>query len=162
MTTSGRFFAFACFLVLVAVGGFWSKANSSHAAVSAENKAAAVPVEPDMHEFMEYVFQPTFKRLKPAMATAPADNKVWKAIKADALILAEAGNLLLMREPEADAADVADWIKHSVEVRGFGGDLYRAAKAKDHATARKHYEAMVENCNACHHQFAGGEHILAP
>ncbi len=159
MATSGRFFVFTCLLLLIAVGGLWSQTTSSQAAVAANDKGTTVPVEPDMHEFMEYVFQPTFRRLKPAMATAPTDNKVWKAIKADALILAESGNLLLMRKSEAD---VADWIEHSVQVRDFGGDLYRAARAKDHPTARKHYEAMVENCNACHHQFAGGEHILAP
>jgi hypothetical protein len=45
------------------------------------------PVEMDMHEFMEYVFQPTYKRLKSSMASEPADN-VWKGIKSDALILA--------------------------------------------------------------------------
>ncbi len=34
-----------------------------------------VPVEDSMHEFMEYVFQPTYLRLKQSMAAAPADNK---------------------------------------------------------------------------------------
>ena len=159
MTTAFRFFLFACLLMLVAAGGVWSQSSSTQAAVSSEKKDAAVPVEPDMHEFMEYVFQPTFRRLKPAMSVVPADKKAWKAIKADALVLAEAGNLLLIREPKDE---VADWVEHSVQVREFGGQLYRAAKAKDHATARKHYESMVKNCNACHHQFAGGEHILTP
>lgn len=159
MAISGRLFVLTGLLLLTAVGGLWSQTISSQAAVAAHDSSATVPVEPDMHEFMEYVFQPTFRRLKPAMATAPPDNKVWKAVKADALILAESGNLLLMREPKED---IADWVKHSVEVRDFGAELYRAARAKDHTAARKNYEAMVENCNACHHQFAGGEHILTP
>jgi len=159
MTIHGRFFVYASFLLLIVVCGLWSETTLSHAAVTTDDKTATVPVEPDMHEFMEYVFQPTFRRLKPAMATAPTDNKIWKAIKADALILAEGGNLLLMREPQDD---IADWMNHSVEVRDFGGEFYRAARAKDHTTARKHYEAMIESCNACHHQFANGEHILAP
>mgnify|MGYP002623403585 FL=1 len=127
------------------------------AAAAAQN--GIEPVEPDMHEFMEHVFQPTFKRLRTAMAAEPADNAVWKAIKADSLILAEGGNLLLMRTPTDDAAD---WAKHSVHVRDFGSHLYRAAKTKDFPAARKGYESMVTNCNACHHQFAGGEHILKP
>jgi len=144
---------------LVACGWLWSESATQNAVAAEEASDAAEPVEPDMHEFMEYVFQPTFKRLKPAMAEAPADNAGWKAIKADSLILAEGGNLLLSRQPDEDAAD---WVKHSVQVRDFGGQLYRAAKAKDYEAARKHYTSMVQNCNACHHQFANGEHILAP
>ena len=93
------------------------------------------------------------------MGAAPVDNQAWKSIKADSLILAEGGNLLLIRQPEDDATD---WVKHSVQVRDFGGQLYRAAKAKDYPSARRSYESMVTNCNACHQQFAGGEHILTP
>lgn len=159
MTSKLHILSFASVMSLAAAGWLWSEAMTVQAAPTAEANDAAQPVEPDMHEFMEYVFQPTFKRLKPVMAAAPADNAGWKAIKADALILAEGGNLLLIRQPKEDAAD---WVKHSVQVRDFGGQLYRAAKAKDYTTARKHYESMVQNCNACHNQFAGGEHILTP
>ena len=160
MVSPLRFFALTGLLTLVATGWQWSRSTVVHAAVpSSDAQDVAEPVEPDMHEFMEYVFQPTFRRLKQAMAGTPADNQAWKSIKADSLILAEGGNLLLIRPSEDDAAD---WVKHSVEVRDFGGQLYRAAKAKDEQLARKHYEAMVQNCNACHEQFAGGEHMLTP
>ena len=117
------------------------------------------PVEDDMHEFMEYLFQPTYKRLKVSMAEEPADKKGWKAIKSDALILAEGGNLLLAHVPDTDGAD---WTKHSVVVRRHGGDLYRAAKAKDYAKATGSYRLMIEHCNACHKQFENGKHILEP
>lgn len=123
------------------------------------NAAEPTPVEPDMHEFMEYVFQPSFKALKPAMASEPADKKGWFAIKSNSLILAEGGNLLLIREAQTDAED---WAKHSYEVRDYGGNLYRAAQAKDYTAAKKSYQSMVKSCNACHEQFAGGEHILSP
>ncbi len=128
-------------------------------AAEPESSDAPTPVEPDMHEFMEYVFQPTFKQLKPAMAAEPENNQGWKTIKAGSLILAEGGNLLLIRQPEKNAAD---WTKHSTEVRDFGGKFYRAAQAKDFEKASQNYKSMVQSCNACHHQFAGGEHILTP
>ncbi|MFV0444166.1 MAG: hypothetical protein ACK5Q5_11410 [Planctomycetaceae bacterium] len=145
----------------LALAACWLSAPESRslAAPAKESAASTKPVEPDMHEFMEYVFQPTFKRLKPAMAAAPADNAGWKGIKADSLVLAESGNLLLDRQPEEEGAD---WVRHSASVRDLGGQLYRAAKAKDFATAKSHYEQMVKSCNACHEQFAGGEHILTP
>lgn len=159
MRSQTRFYPLTSLLLLVTAGWLSSTGSPLQQLPAADQKETAAPVEPDMHEFMEYVFQPTFKRLQPAMAAVPADNQGWKAIKAESLILAESGNLLLIRKPEED---VADWVKHSVQVRDFGGQLYRAAKAKDYPTARKHYEAMVRNCNACHEQFAGGEHILTP
>lgn len=124
-----------------------------------KSAAQPQPVEKDMHEFMEYVFQPTYKRLKLVMATAPADNAAWKGIKADSLILAEGGNLLLSRAPEKDAAA---WNEISAAVREAGGQLYQAAKKKDYAAARPHYELMLKKCNACHDQFADGEHQLSP
>jgi len=125
----------------------------------ATKPAAVEPVEKDMHEFMEYVFEPTFKRLKPAMAETPADNKGWKVVKADGLILAEGGNLLLSRQPE-EHADV--WVQLATAVRKHGGDLYAAGKKKDFATAKTAYTAMVQSCNECHKKFADGEHQLEP
>ncbi len=158
MKSQARFFIFAGLLLTASVG-FLVPSSPTDAAPAPKKDNAEKPVEPDMHEFMEYVFQPTFKRLKPVMATEPVNNQDWKTIKADSLILAEGGNLLLIRQPEADSAA---WVNHSIQVRDFGGQLYRAAKAKDFKAARKSYESMIMNCNACHKQFAGGEHILTP
>lgn len=121
--------------------------------------AAPEPVEDDMHEFMEYVFQPTYLRLKASMAEEPADNQAWKAIKSDSLILAEGGNLLLVRPPEEEADS---WNAHAVAVRELGGELYAAAKAKDYEASRRHYTAMLIQCNRCHDDFAEGEHQLKP
>ncbi len=134
---------------------------------SAEVKAASPattntqlqPVEPDMHEFMEYVFQPTYQRLKASMASEPLGNSSWKGIKADSLTLAEGGNLLLARTPEKDSDS---WDAFSIAARDAGGSLYQAAKKKDYQAARQHYEAMLMKCNACHTHFAKGEHQLVP
>jgi hypothetical protein len=117
------------------------------------------PVEDSMHEFMEYVFQPAYLRLKATMAAAPADNKGWKAIKSDALILAESCNLLFGRAPEDKAAD---WKGHAKAAREKGGQLYAAAKAKDFAATGTAWKTMLESCNACHKQFEDGKHILQP
>lgn len=135
-------------------------APTAHAqSPTGDSAASVIPVEDDMHEFMEYVFQPPYKRLKAAMAVVEKDNAAWKNIKSDSLILAEGGNLLLARGPDSDEAD---WDKHSVMVRSFGGQLYRAAKKKDEVESQKVYRLMLDHCNACHQQFADGEHQLSP
>lgn len=131
----------------------------SHLPADEPAEIKATPVEADMHEFMEYVCEPPYKRLKAALANPAPDNAVWKGVKSDALILAESGNLLIGRPPEKDAAD---WLKLAASVKDSGGALYRAAKKKDPAEARKQWELMLTNCNSCHKQFAGGEHQLAP
>ncbi len=122
-------------------------------------ETAATPVEDDMHEFMEYFFEPTYKRLKVSMAASDKDKGTWKSIKSDSLILAESGNLLLSRGPESDAKD---WNKHATTVRDFGGKLYRAAKKKDDTESQKVYRLMLQSCNDCHQQFADGKHQLKP
>lgn len=123
------------------------------------SKTGYVPVETDMHELMEYIFQPAFKRLKPAMENEPADNAAWKTIKSEALTLAEGGNLILMRSPEKEKII---WNLHGTKVRGHGRVLYQAAKAKDFKLASQQYRMMLISCNACHYKFASGEHILTP
>jgi len=158
-----RKLSLACFLLfgLLALGQVVVSPSVDIARVAfAENVAPdIVPVEPSMHEFMEYVFEPPYKRLKAQLATEPADRTAWKAIQSDSLILAEACNLLTGRPPEEDAAE---WVALSKQVRESGGHLYAAAKKKDAAETRKQWTGMLENCNACHKQFAGGEHMLEP
>ena len=122
-------------------------------------EAKATIVEDDMHEFMEYVFQPTYRRLKVSMASEPADSKAWKPIKSDSLILAESCNLLFARTPDEDGAD---WNRHAEASRDAGAKLYAAARAKDFEAATKSYTLMLQNCNACHKQFEDGRHILTP
>lgn len=117
------------------------------------------PVETDMHEFMEYSFQPFFKQLREAMKAAPADKNGWKPIKATSLVLAENGNLLMMRGPD-DAR--VKWNQLAADLRAEGKLLYQQAKKRDYSQARKHYVAFIAKCNACHHEFADGEHILKP
>ncbi|MEZ6127409.1 MAG: hypothetical protein R3C59_01840 [Planctomycetaceae bacterium] len=139
----------------------------STSVVATEYRLTAAPaiadepqvVEDSMHEFMEYVFQPTYRRLKVSMAAQPADNAAWKAIKSDSLILAESCNLLFARTPDEGASD---WAGHAAASRTDGASLYKAAQAKDFAKATVAYKSMLNNCNACHRQFEDGKHILTP
>ena len=128
-------------------------------APSDEMESELVPVEGDMHEFMEYVFQPTYKRLKESMAIPEKDNAAWKSIKSDSLILAEGGNLLLFRGQDSESQN---WNKHASTIRKLGGQLYQAAKQKNQADSQTAYRAMIQNCNACHQDFADGEYQLSP
>ena len=124
-----------------------------------ETDTAIKPVDVNMHDFMEGMFQAPYRRLKTAMEKEPMEPPAWKSLRSDALILAEGCNLLLTRLPEKD---IEDWKKHSIEARQAGEQVVLAGKAKDFSKARASYETMLNHCNACHRQFENGKHILAP
>jgi len=147
-------------LAFVAVGGLFVFSGSAELAAQQTSSPGMqqVPVEEDMHEFMEYINQPSYKRLKREMAKSDDELK-WGAIKAEALTLAEVGNLLMIRKPDEDAGD---WARHAVTVRENGRKLYVSAKAKQVDGVRASYREMIKNCNQCHEQFAHGEYILSP
>ncbi len=149
-----------CFTSLTLVVGLGSLFGTAPAPARDADKAPAlVPVPTSMHDFMEGVFQGPYKRLKLVMIAEPKDNAGWKAIRGDALILAEGGNLLLLRKPEKDADE---WTKYSVASRDAGADMVKAAKAKDYPASKKAYEAMLNHCNACHKKFDNGKNQLVP
>ena len=153
------------FLVPLAVGLplFLIRFSTTSSSVRADDKPTGagtiVPVDVNMHEFMEGVFQGPYRRLKTAMATEPTDRAGWKTIRSEALILAEGGNLLLVRKPEKD---VEKWVEFSVAVRESGAELRQAARKSDFPGSRKAYEVMLKNCNDCHKLFDDGKNQLEP
>lgn len=147
-----------CYLLIsIAMVSFGPEGQIAHAEDS--DDAGLESVEDSMHEFMEYVYQPTYKRLKAAMAAKPTDKSGWKAIKADSLVLAECANLLLIRTPDENSGE---WNKAALATRKLGAELYRAAAANEFDAATKAYTSMLTNCNACHKTFADGKYQLKP
>lgn len=128
-------------------------------AEDAKPKKEPVPIETNLHEFMEYVFEPTIHELRESMTPENAKSPAWGKIKSGSLILGEGGNLLLMRVPEESPEDFKT---HAITMREYAGELYRHAHKKDFDAARKSYTTMIKSCNQCHQQFAGGEHLQEP
>lgn len=145
------------FALVLAAAVTWTAHTAPSPASDEQPKTTPVPVETSMHDFMEGVFQGPYRRLKTAIAAEPKDNAGWKVVRSEALVLAEGGNLLLLRKPEKDADK---WAEFSAASRDAGADLFKAAKKKDFTASRKAYEAMITHCNACHKHFDGGKNIL--
>lgn len=124
------------------------------------------PVEESINTHMSLLFKPSYRRLKLLMREGPEDAAGWKAIQAEALLLAESGgNLTTRRASEVSILDGKEyWAKNSSEVRTFGAELYRSAKEKDFAAATRSYKSMTTSCNACHraHVFLGDPPVLTP
>ena len=150
-------------LATLVISGFLSdkprSLDTSQSLLAAPPTAGPQPVDESMHHFMEYVFEPNYKRLRTSLASEPKDKQAWKGIKGDALTLAEATNLLMTRGPKQNGYA---WAPLSVAVRTRGSELYQAARMSDYTAARKAYTAMLTQCNACHKQYADGKHQLQP
>ncbi|MDG1807543.1 MAG: hypothetical protein P8J91_18900 [Pirellulaceae bacterium] len=116
------------------------------------------PVD-NMHHFMEYISEPSYKGLKAALATQPKGRKGWSPVKSDALILAETSALVAERVPEgADAEKATQWKQISLDVYNASKALY--GSVGDYEQAKKHYSVMIDNCNRCHQTFANGKYQL--
>ncbi len=80
----------------------------------------------------------------------PKTEKDWNEIQAQALMLAESGNLLMIGRR---ARDQGDWIKESQELVDVGAAAYKAALAKDLPAIVALNQRLNDSCVTCHQQY---------
>lgn len=86
---------------------------------------------------------------------APKDDKEWAAAQRSAIVLAESGNVLMLR---GRARDQGDWIKYSRMLGDAGAAAYKAARAKDANALRALDVPLNASCIACHKQYRPNVH----
>lgn len=101
---------------------------------------------------MEGLADPNTRALGKLLANKPKDAEAWAFARGQSLLLAEAGNLLLMRPPRTKAGEAA-WQEHSADLRDSAAGLARAAAAKDYLQARTALAGVGNACNRCHQTF---------
>lgn len=132
---------------VVALGGAWVAA-----ALSQPPKPKVVPrLEPvaETKLLMEGLAGPNSRALGKLLATKPKEAEAWTFARGQALLLAETGNLLLLRPPKVAGTDDA-WAANAMELRERAAALSRAAAAKDYLQARAALAAVANACNRCH------------
>lgn len=81
---------------------------------------------------------------------APQNDKDWAALQHSAMVLAESGNLLMMR---GRSKDRNDWLRDSKILVDVGAAAYKAAREKD-ANALKALDTSLDAaCLTCHKQY---------
>ncbi len=151
-------------LLLVGATAFVIHSHGPEAALGAaarmnDAEAEQVAVEENVHEFMEYYNRPAFHRLKEAVTSEPENDDQWENISSAALTLAEVGNLLFLRGPQENREN---WLRNAATVRDAGKELYEATQVKSFEHVKTSYVRLINNCNQCHVEFAGGDHQLQP
>jgi hypothetical protein len=81
---------------------------------------------------------------------APKDDKEWAAMQANALMMAEAGNLLMLG---SRAKDQDNWIKDAKLLVEVGAAAFKAAQAKDAGALDALSDQLNTACVTCHQDY---------
>ncbi|MEZ6093159.1 MAG: hypothetical protein R3C03_02815 [Pirellulaceae bacterium] len=149
----------------IANGGFQEKTEAdaakgeTAAKVEQEGNEGGSAFEPvdDMHHFMEYVCEPSYRALKDVLQNEPEDRRVWRQIRSASMILAETSSIVAERAPEENAEL---WKEISAEVYKHSRAIFDVSSKREFAAVKASYESMVDQCNRCHNEFENGRHQL--
>ncbi len=110
----------------------------------------AVPVA-ETKLLMEGIVNTNFRGLERLLSGPLEDTEGWSFARGQALLIAETGNLLLLRPPQNQGVEI--WNKSAVEMREAATRLARAAAARDRDASRAGVGEVATACNKCHQTF---------
>src|SRR5438105_1566286 len=79
---------------------------------------------------MEGLLHANFRGLERHLGQKTPDAKGWTFARGQALLIAEAGNLLMLRPPKNQGQQA--WFERSMELRGLAAQLAEVMARKDH------------------------------
>jgi len=124
-------------------------------AIMAQAQDAAQPVG-TMGELMTSMVYPAANDLLLSIARGgPKDDKEWMAAQRNAVLLAESGNVLMMR---GRARDQGEWMKNARMLVDAGAAAYNAARAKDTNALIAVDTPINASCVSCHKQYRPNVH----
>jgi len=101
---------------------------------------------------MEGLSQPNYRALeKHLQGKGPQDGETWTFARGQALLIAETGNLLLLRPPRNAGRDT--WMRRAMDMRQSAGNLARRLGNRDLARSRAALLDLTNKCNSCHQTF---------
>ncbi|HJZ58551.1 MAG TPA: cytochrome c [Gemmataceae bacterium] len=127
---------------------------------SQPNKKAAPKLEAvaETKLLMAGLADPNLKGLGQLLKAKPKDAEGWTFARGQALLVAETGNLLMLRPPKGrDAQD--SWMALSAELRDNATTLARTTAAKDYVQSRAALATTANTCNRCHQTFRVGVRV---
>jgi hypothetical protein len=111
----------------------------------------------DTRLLMDGINLPNFQGMEGLLKQKPADAETWTFLRGQALLIAENGNLLLLRPPRNDGEDI--WMDRAVALRTTATKLARAAADKNYEACRAGLWDLADTCNRCHKSFRAGVQI---
>jgi hypothetical protein len=100
---------------------------------------------------MEGLAHSNYRSISRQLRNRAPDGETWVFVRGQSLLIAETGNLLLLRPPRNNGRDT--WMKLSMELRDAAGTLARAAGTRDLTRSRTALDGVTNACNRCHTTF---------
>lgn len=100
---------------------------------------------------MEGLAQANFRGLERNLSAKPNDNQAWIFARGQALLLAETGNLLMLRPPRNEGEPV--WFQRATDFRNWSVYLAQVLAQKDYERSRAALTGLANTCNRCHQTF---------
>jgi hypothetical protein len=104
-------------------------------------------------EIMDAITLPYSDALVYVQRSPPKDDKDWETLQMQALMLAESGNLLMMKDR---ARNQGQWMKDARLLVDAGIAAVKATRAKDLQAVLALNEQIVNSCITCHTKFRSG------
>jgi hypothetical protein len=101
---------------------------------------------------MEGLALPNYRAVeKHLQGKGPQDVDTWMFARGQALLIAETGNLLLLRPPRNEGRDT--WMRRAMDMRQSASDLARGLGNRDLVRSRSALTDLTNKCNNCHQTF---------
>lgn len=100
---------------------------------------------------MEGLNQANFRGLENLLKQRPDSLEAWTFARGQALLIAETGNLLLLRPPKNQGRDT--WQMRATELRDSATALARQLAQRDFEKSRTALGQLAGSCNRCHQAF---------
>lgn len=144
--------------VLLLVGGILFAQSPANAPKAAAHAAAAkAPAEAAFHpvgsslQIMKAMVIPSSNALFEVGGKEPKNDAEWQAVQNQAIVLAEAANLLMM---PGRAVDNGNWMKFSKQMQDAAIAGLKAAEAKNvDKLVDEVGDQILQSCSACHDQY---------
>jgi hypothetical protein len=105
---------------------------------------------------MDALNQANFQGLERLLLEKPASVDAWIFARGQALLIAECGNLLMIRPPTVGRAV---WLDRCADLRTAATRVARAAADRDYPRAKNLIGDLATACNRCHDSFRIKVHI---
>jgi hypothetical protein len=155
-------------LALAAAGTISSPATSQPPASSRARVSSSVPAKggdpklvpvAETKIVMEGIAHANFQGLERILQSREIDAESWGFARGQALLIAETGNLLMIRPPR-NAGEEA-WLRIAGELRDSASGLAKTVASRDLERSRAGLIQLAGTCNRCHQTFRVQTRITA-
>lgn len=106
-----------------------------------------------MSELMVTVIRPASDAIFYIETRTPKDGDAWTVLEGQALMVAEAANLLML---PGRARDDKQWMADAVLMREAGAAAFKAAKTRTVEAVAAVNDQLYESCTTCHRHYRPG------